>query len=471
MPTHKRVVAGRGAGWRLVVGIAAWYTLAACAAHEGQQQGAPKPLEDPIPERIERGELEIGLKKVADGMTAPNWGTFAPGREEFLFVADQAGIVWSVDLGDGRKSVFLDVRKRLVRLDPKYDERGLLGLAFHPDFSNNGRLYTYTSEPASGRVDFSTMPRGSRPDHHTVVAQWRVPDPASSTSLVDPNSAAELLRIEQPQANHNAGGLVFGPDRMLYIALGDGGGADDQGTGHAADGNGQEPGNILGAILRIDPSGTSGVNGRYGVPEDNPFVKDPRAVAEIYAYGFRCPFRMSFDPKTSRLLAGDVGQNDVEEIDLVEAGGNYGWRLREGSFEFHHNGAEQGYVTPPQGDQPGLIDPIAQYDQDEGNSVIGGFVYCGKAIPELRDAYIFGDWQGDSKQGRLFYLKPPIADDRLNAIHEFRIAGQELSKLMLHGFGEDADGEIYVLANGTGAPSGRTGLVRKVVPPPAPQND
>jgi hypothetical protein len=123
-------------------------------------------------------------------------------------------------------------------------------------------------------------------------------------------------------------------------------------------------------------------------------------------------------------------------------------------------------VTRSQSDQLGLIDPIAQYDQDEGNSIIGGFVYRGKAIPELRDAYVFGDWQGDSKQGRLFYLKPLIADDRLNAIHEFRIAGKELGKLMLHGFGEDADGEIYVLANETGAPSGRTGVVLKMLPLP-----
>jgi glucose/arabinose dehydrogenase len=342
MALRKTDIVGRSAGWRFVVGMAAWYTLAACAACEGQQQGALKPLEDPIPERIKRGDVEIGLKKAADGMTAPNWGTFAPGRDGFLFVADQDGIVWSVDLRDGKKSVFLDVRKRLVRLDPKYDERGLLGLAFHPDFVNNGRLYTYTSEPARGRPDFSTMPRGSRPDHHTVVIDWRVQEAANSTSLVDPDSARELLRIDQPQANHNAGGLVFGPDRMLYIALGDGGGADDQGTGHADEGNGQEPGNIHGAILRIDPTGSNGINGRYGVPEDNPFVKDPRALDEIYAYGFRCPFRMSFDPKTGRLFAGDVGQHDIEEIDLVEAGGNYGWRLREGTFEFHHNGAGRG---------------------------------------------------------------------------------------------------------------------------------
>lgn len=466
MSMRKMGVVGRRGGRTFVVGMAALCTLAACAVSDGQQQGASKPLEDPIPERIERGDLEIGLKKIADGMTAPNWGNVAPGREGFLFVADQDGIVWSVDLRNGQRSVFLDVRQRLVPLDPKYDERGLLGLAFHPDFSNNGRLYTYTSEPARGRSDFSTLPRGSRPDHHTVVIEWRVPEPANRSSLVDPNSPRELLRIDQPQANHNAGGLAFGPDQMLYIALGDGGAADDEGSGHAADGNGQELGNILGAILRIDPTGSSGVNGRYGVPKDNPFVKDPKALDEIYAYGFRCPFRISFDLKTGRLFAGDVGQHKIEEIDLVEAGGNYGWRLREGSFEFHPNDAGQGYVTPPQRDQPGLIDPLAQYDQDEGNSVIGGFVYRGKAIPELRDAYVFGDWQGDSKQGRLFYLKPPIADDRLNTIHEFRIAGEELNKLMLHGFGEDAEGEIYVLANETGAPSGKTGVVLKVVPLP-----
>lgn len=431
----------------------------ACAAEDERSQ---RDLRNPIPERIARGDLEIGLKTVADGMTAPNWGTAAAGWDDLLFVADQDGIVWAVDLRSGRKSVFLDVRERLVRLNRDYDERGLLGLAFHPNFGENGRFYTYTSEPAKGRADFSTMPRGRRPDHQTVVAEWRVGDPAKAGSDVDSDSVRELLRIDQPQANHNAGGLVFGPDGMLYIAAGDGGAADDQGVGHAPEGNGQAPGNILGTILRIDPTGSNAANGKYGIPRDNPFVDDPDALDEIYAYGFRCPFRISFDFKTGRLFVGDVGQNDVEEVDIVKPGGNYGWRLREGTFDFHPGDDGEGFVTRPERDRRGLTDPIAQYDQDEGNSVIGGFVYRGQAIPKLREHYVFGDWQGFEKQGRLFYLKPPIAEDRLNEIHEFRIVGDWPRKLNVHGFGQDADGELYVLGNQTGAPSGRTGVVLKL---------
>lgn len=437
--------------------LAALTAMTSGACLDAGDRRRAESLDDPIPEPIERGDLRIGLEIVADGLTAPTWGTFAPGvREDVLFVTDQDGLLWAIDVGGGRKSKFLDLRDRLVRLNRAYDERGLLGVAFHPEFRENGRFYTYTSEPAEGEPDFSTMPRGESPDHQSVLLEWRLREPADRNSAPDRDSPREILRIDQPQMNHNGGTIAFGPDGLLYVPLGDGGSAHDRGAGHVSGGNGQEPGNVFGTILRIDPAGSNGRNGEYGVPRDNPFVEDPDALDEIYAYGLRNTWGIAFDRDTGRLYAGDVGQEHIEEINLITAGGNYGWRRREGAFDFHVGGA----VTKPQRRQSELVDPIAQYDHDEGSAVIGGFVYRGSEIRELKGAYVFGDYTG-----RPFYLEPPIREDRLNDIREFRVVGSEMDDLMLLGFGEDAEGELYVLANETGSPSGETGVVLKIIAP------
>jgi len=425
---------------------------------------AAQPLEDPIPSPIREGGVQVRLEPVATGLTAPNWGISAPGDADRLFVVDQDGIVWAVDLSSGAKSIFLDVSSRLVPLGAfgpnTFDERGLLGLAFDPDYANNGLLYTYTSEPVSGAADFSTMPAGTTANHQSSIAEWRVPNPRSASSVVDPGTRRELLRIDEPQFNHNAGALNFGSDGFLYIALGDGGAGDDQGVGHSPQGNGQDPSNVLGSILRIDPTGTNSANGKYGVPEDNPFVGRAGFVPEIWAYGFRNPFRFSFDSRTGKLWAGDVGQNDIEEVDVVTKGGNFGWRIKEGSFLFDPNGAQPGFVTARSPGKPkGLIDPIAEYDHDEGVAVVGGFVYRGDAIPQLRGRYVFGDFaRSFSEFGRLFFL------DRAERIREFRLVGQESLGLKLDGFGQDADGELYVLGNTTGTPFGETGVVLRIAP-------
>jgi glucose/arabinose dehydrogenase len=207
---------------------------------------------------------KISLETVATELTAPNWGTVVPGCPELenrLVVSDQNGILWGIDTDSGEKTVLLDVSERLVRLgvggEGTFDERGFLGVALHPEFADNGLLYTYTSEPVAGDADFSTMPDGEEANHQSVINEWQVVEPpCAPESVVDPATVRELMRIDEPQFNHDAGALAFGPDEMLYISLGDGGMADDQGVGHVEGGNGQDPSNILGSIVRIDPLGT-----------------------------------------------------------------------------------------------------------------------------------------------------------------------------------------------------------------------
>lgn len=455
-----------------------WYVNVHSDLHPGGEirgRVAPPPLENPLAETIGPGGIHVRLEPVASGLTAPNWGESAPGDASRLFVSDQHGILWAIDLVGGEpKKVFLDVSSRLVTLGiggpGTFDERGFLGFAFHPDYTSNGKLYTYTSEPESGPADFSTMPTGVAPNHQTVILEWVVPNPIDPDSVVDPGSARELLRIDQPQFNHNAGALSFGPDGLLYIALGDGGGRDDRDdgsslgvplAGHGCEGNGADNTTILGSIIRIDPEGSNSANGQYGVPAENPFVGQD-GVDEIFAYGFRNPFRFSFDRLTGELYTADVGQNDIEEVNIVTAGGHYGWRLKEGSFPFLFNGNQPGYVTDRALDLPaGLIDPIAEYDHDDGIAIVGGFVYRGTRIPALQGRYVFGEFaQTFSNDGRLFYL------DGSNEILEFQLLGQSDFGLSLLGMGQDAKGEIYALANATGTPFDTTGQVLRIAPLP-----
>ena len=432
-------------------------------------------IEDPISEVINKSGPPIKLQMISSGLTAPNWGIFAPGNEEDLFVTDQDGVLWRINLESGNRSIFLDVRSQLVPLgifgEGTFDERGLLGVAFHPDYQANGNVYTYTSEPVDGLVDFSTMPADSDADHHSVITEWHVESPMDPDAIVDMASRRVLLRIDQPQFNHNAGALNFGPDGMLYIAVGDGGGADDQDgqeflggviIGHGSDGNGRDPTNPLGTVLRIDPKGTNSMNSQYGIPEDNPYQGHAQVLEEIFAYGFRNPFRFSFDTLSGLLFLGDVGQNDIEEINIVLPGGNYGWNYKEGTFNFNPNGTDPGFVTEEDPGVPlGLIDPIAQYDHDEGIAIVGGFVYRGTRIPWLYGRYVFGEFAKTfNNDGRLFFLKYRGS----NPISEFQLSDQDDLGLSLLGFGQDSKGEIYVLANATGTPFGESGVVLRIEP-------
>ena len=374
---------------------------------------------------------------------------------------------------------FLDVRSLvpdlgLFGLD--FDERGLLGLAFHPEYATNGKFYTFTSELISAPADFGQPPVDPL-THQSVISEWMV-DPANANKALVAtgpgrtvaDSRRELIRIDNPQFNHNGGALNFGPDGNLYIAVGDGGGSNDNDPGHGLHGNGQDPTNVLGTILRIDVDGTNSTNGRYGIPVLAPFnnpTTDPTGEIpdEIFAYGFRNPFRFSFDSETGDLIVGDVGQADIEEVDIVTAGGNFGWRTKEGSFAFDHTTTT--VSDDLSGIPPGLIDPVLEYDHDEGISVIGGFVYRGTAIPELAGKYVFGDFTDGgftTPGGRLFY-----GDLDTGLIQEFIIGLDDRALgLFVKGFGIDAGGEIYVLADlGLGANS-TFGQVLKIVAAPVP---
>lgn len=422
---------------------------------------------DVIEAQIATSDVSIRLELVADGFTTPLWAINPPGDSRRIWVVDQVGKIWSVGLnpnGSDRLLVLdvgvdgLDLLVPLGAFGPgTFDERGLLGLAFHPDYRMNGLIYTYSSEPVAGPADFSTLESGEEANAQSVIRQWTVPNPRRANSVVDPTSSRVLMRIDEPQFNHNAGALNFGPDGDLYIAVGDGGAADDQGSGHAVGGNGQDlsSGNVLGKILRIDPTGTNSANGAYGIPAGNPFIGTD-APEEIFAYGFRNPFRFSFDRRSGRLWAADVGQNDIEEVDIVRAGGNYGWPIKEGSFLFDMNGEDPGFTTDfSPGEPKGLIDPVAEYDHDEGVSITGGFVYRGRAIPQLRGSYVFGDFTRSfaGAQGRIFHL---AGDDTILSLAEL--------ELFVTGFGQDRNGEMYVLGTESVAPVGSTGVVMKITP-------
>jgi hypothetical protein len=414
------------------------------------------------------GPFTVGLSLVAEDFTSPVTLVAPPDHSGRLFVVDQIGLVHIISGGHVLETPFLDLRDSIVTLNPLYDERGLLGLAFHPDYSTNGRFFVYYSVPLRPGA-----PLGF--DHTDRLAEFHVS--MRDSNQTDMTSQRVLLQIDHPQDNHNGGTLAFGPDRDLYLSIGDGGGANDVGFGHTRIGNGQDINNLLGSILRLDVD-----HGRpYGIPSDNPFVGTDGAD-EIYSYGHRNPYRMSFDMGGDHcLFVGDAGQNLWEEIDIDRKGGNYGWNLKEGThcFDPDHpyfsprNCRDVGYRGEP------LIDPIIEYQNAGyrpnglGHVVVGGYVYRGKALPHFDGAYIFGDWSRDEEEpdGSLFIASGEDCGGHANAglwrMTELRIANDADGRLghFVLGFGQDADGEVYVLTKDRQGPIGSTGQVYKIVPP------
>ena len=438
------------------------------------------PIPEPIPALIPFGQVRAELQPVASGFASPVTAAVAPGHKGILFVGDQTGQIWSVDVRKGGKKLFADLSSRLIPIGIKafklYDERGLLGLAFHPDFEDNGLFYTYASEPMSKTIpaDFSTMPTGVLPNCQNVLLEWRVENPHSKQMELDPNSQPrELLRIDKPQLNHNGGSLQFDKHKLLYLSLGDGGSADDLAVGHVLGGNGQSlaEGNVLGKLLRINPLGHNSHNGQYGIPDSNPMLGGS-SQREIYAYGFRNPWRTSFDRKTGWLYVGDVGQNDIEEIDIVKPGGNYGWPIKEGTFLFaNRENCNRPMVGAPGNEgcayqnsprvPHGLLDPIAEYDHTDAPNlstevrvaIVGGYVYRGEHLKEMEGRYVFGDYSqeiGEPVAGHLFYLDKNNHKKEIIIPSKIGPDGKTALGLAVLGFGEDTEGELYLLANRSG---------------------
>jgi glucose/arabinose dehydrogenase/plastocyanin len=445
---------------------------------------------------IQNGSIALQLQAVATAMSAPLYGINPPGDKTRLFVLEQNGLIRVLQNGVLQPTPALDIQTRvqppLNAANPN-DERGLLGIAFHPGYINPASpgyrtLYTYNSEmiPASTSPTYP-VPTTATNNYKNVLNEWKIS--AGNASVIDPTSRREVISFGKNAGNHNGGTCTFGPDGYLYLALGDGGDANDVGASHIVPGgNAQNLSTPLGKFLRfdpLDPALTTGsadaisANGQYRIPADNPFKTN--TVPEIYALGLRNPYRFCFDFVTGELIHADVGQNNVEEIDRIIKGGNYGWAIKEGDFLFNMTNGPAGNAgtigTPPGNRSPGvpagLIDPISgpqgtlEYDHNEGISITGGFVYRGSAIPELYGKYIFGDLalktQPVRADGRLFYADLQAGTINTFPLPQFGGTAVLPNGVTVHGFAQDGDGELYALVTNTSA-NGNGGIVYKLVP-------
>jgi glucose/arabinose dehydrogenase len=373
-------------------------TLEPAATAAGAESSSPEPTaaatDTPNEAPIADDPPPLALAEVVGGLASPINVTATP--DGWLLVNEQVGRVIAVDPGSGETEVSLDITDRVLSAG---GEQGLLGLALHPEWPDDPRAYVHYSGRNGGG---------------TVLAEFRVTDDVLPPTF-DANTERVLLTVDQPFSNHNGGQLAFGPDGYLYLGLGDGGSGGDP------NGNGQNPGALLGKILRIDVEGDP-----YAIPPGNPYA-DGGGAPEAFVTGLRNPWRFSFDRATGLLWIGDVGQNAVEEIDRVdpvaEGGANLGWNVMEGSQCF----------AEPSCSARGLTLPIAEYGRDLGCSVTGGYVYRGEAIPDLRGWYLFSDYCS----GILFGVRSDA---------EGVIGPSILLEMAIRAstFGEGPDGELYV---------------------------
>ncbi len=372
---------------------------------------------------------QVASRLVASGLTWPVFATAPPGDAARLFIVQQNGLIRVLKNGALLPTPFLDVTA-LVTPTSQFSEQGLLGLAFHPSYGVTGYFYLNYTDTAG----------------NTVIARYHV---SADPDLADPASAATILAIGQPFANHNGGTVAFGPrDGDLYIGMGDGGSEGDP------QGFGQNTGSLLGKMLRIDVDSAF----PYAIPPDNPFVGPGLPLDEIWAIGMRNPYRFSFDPQFGDLYIADVGQNSWEEIDWQPggpAGGqNYGWNIMEGDHCYN----------PPVGcNQTGLTLPVYEYDHSAGNcAIIGGALYRGSAIPSLQGDYFFADYCSN----RIWSIK--MSAGVATALTEWTAmlapTTPGLSIASISAIGVDGHGEMYLVDRGTGS----DGEIWKIVPPGTP---
>jgi glucose/arabinose dehydrogenase len=358
-------------------------------------------------EIIETGSNSFSSKEAFPALTftSPVDMQHADDGSNRLFVVEQAGVIKVFENSSSVSSsaVFLDIKNKVTA----GGERGLLGLAFHPDYESNG--YFYVNYTAGNPLK-------------TIIARFKANQPSGNQA--DPSSETVLLTFDQPYSNHNGGSLQFGKDGFLYIATGDGGSGGDPQN------NAQNRRSLLGKILRIDVNGIE--KGTYSIPADNPFVKNSEQFREeIFAYGLRNPWKISFDPETDYLYAADVGQNEREEINLITKGGNYGWRIKEGV---------DCYNPSSNCNAAGLIEPIHDYSQENGDrSITGGYIYTGDSLPGLKGKYIYGDFVS----GRIWALEMDGDKKKNNTL-------LLENKGTISSFGRDAGGEVYYLNYGEG---------------------
>lgn len=362
--------------------------------------------------------LSVKVKVVADGLLGPVAMDCPKDGSGRMFICEQNGKIKIIKNQKVNAIPFLDLGSKVDKGNMFYSEKGLLGIAFHPNYKTNGRFFIYYSAPSIVKSS----------EHKSILAEYKV---SSNPDIAHSGSEKILMEIEQPQMNHNGGQLAFGPDGQLYIGLGDGGGAGDE---HGSIGNGQDLNTLLGKMLRININNVPAQNTsrkNYSIPSDNPFINNKNIKPEIWAYGLRNPWRFSFDKKTGKLFCADVGQDKWEEIDLIEKGKNYGWRLMEG---------KHCYEPEVNCNQSGLTLPIAEYPHQTGICVTGGYVYRGNAIKYLQGKYIFGDWKG-----KLFYLEENTKGWELKDLILTDKNDNDLG-LNINSFGEDENGEVYILA-------------------------
>jgi glucose/arabinose dehydrogenase len=344
-----------------------------------------------------RPTIRILLRRVATDLFQPTDVAFVPGQPDLMVVLEKPGKMRLFELREGgHDRTVLEIRVLVV------NEQGLLGIAFHPKFEENGRFFL-DATIADGQKEI------------TRVSEWT----AEPGTLSNPRMARVILDVEQPYQNHNGGQLAFGPDGFLYIGLGDGGWMADPHD------HGQDGSTMLGSMLRIDVDASE--DGKaYAVPKDNPFLGRDGVLPETFAIGLRNPWRYSFLPD-GRLIAADVGQDLYEEVTIVPPGGNLGWNILEGAHCFQSDSCER----------RGMTDPIHEYGRDEGGSVTGGYVSLAESFPALRGKYVFGDFLS----GRLWALD--VETREVHALGKVPI--------LISTFGRDAAGRVYVadFAGGT----------------------